>query len=183
MGIMGTGYRDVEVSATGLTEKNGSMQINVQFLEPETGDTITAYLFTTDKAWPYTEEKLRNIGWDPVSYSYQFEDLNQDPSPLRGNKANILVESETYNGEARNKVKFINAPGGGMKRMEDAEAVDFAAKLRARLTGQSYSAPAQTRRPGGGGTMQAPSGADDDIPFVSIDDGAAIGGLFARFTV
>lgn len=180
MGVIGIGTHEVEVQATGLTEKNGNLQINVGFVQPETGDTITAYLHTTDKAWPYTEEKLRNMGWDPVVYGYRFEDLNMDPSPMQGFKAQIVVEAETYEGKTRHKVKFINAPGGGIQRLEPAEAQSFAAKLRARLTGQSHLAPARPPR-GGGGAMQAPAG-EDDIPFAS-DVEPSTGGMLARFTI
>ena len=43
MAVITTGRHDVTITATGLSEKNGEVQINVSFVQEETGDTITAY--------------------------------------------------------------------------------------------------------------------------------------------
>lgn len=155
MGMIGVGRFDVKVVRTGLGEagEGKNPQIIVQF-EDEEGNTISAYLFCTEKAWPYTEEKLQNMGWDPVQHGYRFEELNEDPSPIAGNAAEIVTDEETYDGKTRTKVKFINPPGGRIERMEAGEAQAFAAKLRQRLLG--------------GNSQQAdqpPPPSDEDVPF------------------
>ena len=158
MGVIATGRHDVTITATALVEKNGEVQINVSMLQEETNDTITAYLHTTEKSWPHTEKKLRACGWDAVENGYRFEELNAEPSPLVGNRVNITVDAETWEGQTRNKVGFIN-PIGGVERMEPAEAQSFAAQLRARITGQTNAAPMKAAK------SKAVANANEKPPF------------------
>ena len=163
MAIIEPGRWDVTITSSGLKQaKTGSDQIVVAFVHDETGAVITAYLSCTDKAWPYTRDKLKACGWDAEACGYRFEDLNSEQSPIVGKRVNILVDAEfDENCKQRNKVAFINAiGGGGVERMEEGEAATFAARLRARLLGGSLVAaqPAPARR------NSQPAAAEDDIP-------------------
>ena len=161
MAILKEGKHDVEVVATALSEEAGKADtILVQFVD-EHGDGITAYLFCSEKAWPYTEEKLQTLGWDAMARGYRFEELNDDPSPLLGHKAQIVVEAETFEGKTRSKVRFINRAGGHIERMAPSEANTFAKRLRDRiLKGTVTSTNTAPTKP------RAAAPADtDDIPF------------------
>lgn len=165
------GRHRVRVTATALAEtKNGTGQIVVGFEDNE-GNSISAYLFTSDKAWEYTAEKLKVLGWDPVANGYRFEDLNLDPSPIAGNEVDIVTEEEQFEGKWRMKVKWINAPGLGVERMQPAQASSFAETLRARLL-RGATATAGTPRGNysrrGNGSPRYPDSVpptDEDVPF------------------
>jgi hypothetical protein len=164
MAIIGAGRHDVKVIRSALAEtgEEKTPQISVQF-EDINGNTITAYLFLTDKAWPYTEEKLTTLGWEPIKRGYRFEELNLDPSPIVGSYVEIVNDEETYNGKTRVKVKYINPTGGRIERMEPAQAMAFADKLRQRiLKGAPAPAPAAKQERFGTEVRPPP---DDDIPF------------------
>ncbi len=163
MPVIGKGRHDVSVVRSALAESGehkDTPQIIVQFQDLN-NDTITAYLFCTEKAWPYTAEKLCTLGWDPVKRGYRFEELNADPSPIVGNFVEIVVDEEEYEGKKRNKVKFINPTGGRIERMEPAAAVSFAERLRRRIL-QGASAPIGERFDN---RVSPPPAADEDIPF------------------
>lgn len=145
MAGMGPGIHDpVEVTATslGVSKGSGNEQIAVVFRNQD-GATITAYLSCTVKAWPYTEEKLRTLGWDPVAHGFAVEELNAEPSPIVGATVQIVVNEEWFGDKAVAKVAFINPCGGGPRqRMAPQDAAAFGARLRARLRGQPEPAAA-----------------------------------------
>jgi len=162
------GKHEVIVSETGLVKtQKGDMQIVVKFENAE-GDSITAYLATSEAAWPYTQDKLANMGWDPVSNGFRVEDLNESPSPIHGNQCQIVVKEEEFEGKTRKKVSFINPPGGmPIERMESSEAQRFAAQLRSRLTGRP-GAPARQPQPQRAAQPRPAASQDhanEDIPF------------------
>lgn len=170
MPVMPVGTHNARVTHTALSasKEKKTQQIVVGF-ENADGEHITAYLACTEKAWPYTEEKLRTLGWDPMQRGYRFEELNDEPSPIKDAEAEIVVEVEEYNGKPNNRVKYINPPGGGrVERMEATEAVSFADQLRKRLgvsgvaTASARRLPRQAEK-----VMPAPNGTADesDIPF------------------
>lgn len=143
------GKYDVTVtgSALGESKENKTPQIIIEFEDHE-GARICAYLFLSDNAWQYTEEKLRTLGWDPQRNGLRFEELNADPSPIVGHKVQIVLNEDTYNGKRSLKVAYINPPGGGIReRMPAAEAKSFADRLRKRLA--NYGGPPPQQAPAG----------------------------------
>lgn len=162
MAGMTPGIHDpVEVTATALAvnKNTGNEQITVAFRNAE-GATITAYLPCTAKAWPYTEQKLRTLGWDPVARGFAVEELNADPSPIAGVRAQIVINEEWFGDKAVAKVAFINPCGGGLReRMSAQDAAAFGARLRARLRGQPD--PVRARKSDDPG----PPPDEDHIPF------------------
>ncbi len=160
MAVLAVGNHEVEVIASALSEsqQTKSQQIMVQFADAN-GDGITAYLACSEAAWQYTEEKLRTLGWDAPKNGYRFEELNLDPSPLKGQRVRITVKEETYKGKTRAKVDGIWPL---FERMEAGEAKSFAEKLRARILNGSTGSAAKV---GSGRKSLEPDPNEDDIPF------------------
>lgn len=153
----------------GLTySANGTPQVAIQFTTDE--GTISTWLYLSDKAAKYTVEKLRLMGWRGNDVSeIVLDDLTAD--------VEIVVAHEEYDGEAKAKVKWINAPGGGSgikpgAPMGDAEKKAFAAKLKGMCMATkpgNGSAPAPKKPAGdGGNTIGDPNATgvpDDNCPF------------------
>lgn len=112
-----TGWFLGEVIDHGFNEAGtNTPQIFVR-LRSEAGE-ITAFLSMTEKAIEYTVKKLRACGY----VGFDFGEL-EDGKLLIGNQVKYQVTSETYNGETRSKVGWINDPNSsGMERSETAAA-------------------------------------------------------------
>lgn len=140
-------------TAWGLSEsKNGNEQFAIGFeiVEgSEVGSTITWYGgFSNDEATEITIKGIKACGWTGSDLS------NVD---LPGTEVELVIRHETYNGQTRAKVKFINGPGQGIKQMDPNRAKSFALKMQQRIkafdakngTGSSAQAqkPANGQRP------------------------------------
>lgn len=160
----GTYTAQVVSTALGESKSSRSPQVVVEFEDQATGDRIVAYLSCKDNAWQYTEQALRTMGWDAAARGYQFEELNEEPSPIAGSTVDIVVEMETYNGRTDPRVRWINEVGSapGMRRMESSEAATFAERLRKQL---GVSTPAGARRLPRQQPQRSQQDADDNIPF------------------
>lgn len=143
----GTYHVAVKQTALGESKNTKGMQIVVTFADIVNGDTITAYFPCSERAWQYTEEKLRTMGWDAAAAGYQFEELNLDPSPIAGNEVEIVCDFEEYQGERNLRVKFVNPVGGGFKRMDENEAASFADRLRQQIGVTGVSGRRLPRQP------------------------------------
>lgn len=91
---------------------------------PALGETITWYGgFKSDAALAYTEKALRACGFiGPID--------TIDRAALSDAAVRIKIETETYNGKTRQKVKAIGAGSGGAIKTADAgQARSFAASL------------------------------------------------------
>lgn len=178
MGTIKPGIWDVVVDSTflGKSRKKGTGYIGVRFKD-DVGDTITAYLYTSDAALGRTIETLEMLGWSVEANNGDVNSLNETPL-LVGAKAEIVVEDEEYEGKFHAKVKWINPPGGGGGRVEAMtpnEAMAFAAALRAKVygtrAGKAPSAKPAARpaaKPAPAKTTAPPDdqgGDDSDIPF------------------
>lgn len=147
-------YYNATVTATGLNEKEGKSMAIVIEAQTEDGETGTAYLYCSDKAWPYTEEKLSALGWDPAQNGYRFEELNGDGSPLIGAPCRMRMKLEMYEGKEQRKYDIF--AGGPVRTLDQSEARSFGDRLRAQVLG------------GGGGNgawQQAPAPIDEEPPF------------------
>lgn len=129
----------------------GKEQIAVTF-SVEDGDkvsSITWYGYFTDAAYPTTEKALQSLGWDPAANDYAFHELNGTEA-LVGAEASIVVEEDVnQDGNPVSKVRWVNAPGGGValkERMSDDEARSFASQLRKKLIASKGQAPAPAAR-------------------------------------
>lgn len=158
--MLADGYYDGKIVATGFSggDEGKAEAIVIESEITETGDRFRSYLYCSERAWPYTEEKLAKLGWDATAHGFRFEELNGDDSPLIGAPCTVRLKSEEYDGKMRQKADVFAPGGGGVKRLESGEAASFADRLRRRILG------------GGGGLSEAPrangaAAAQDDIPF------------------
>lgn len=181
MGTIQAGTWPVEVDATflGKSSKKGTGYVGVRFKD-ETGDTITAYLYTSDAAIARTVETLERLGWSLSASNGDLFTLHET-NLIVGAKCEIVVEDEEYDGKWRPKVKWINELGGGGRAegMAAEEARSFAAALRAKVYGaKAGQAPAAGKPAQKASPRPAPKPSpkpasvppsepegDDDIPF------------------
>jgi hypothetical protein len=151
MSVSTVGKHTGTIIATGLQKAStGNIQVLIQF-EDEKGDTITAYLSTTDGAMPWTEKKLAACGYVLAENDYDFARLNDPDCPIIGMK-NIpftVEEKKGLDGEFHNRVGWIGEGGGGgiTERMDPNETKAFAAQLRAKLIGKRGPAPKKEKAP------------------------------------
>jgi len=180
MGTIKAGTYVVTVKGThlGKSPKKGTGYVGVRF-EDEVGDTITAFLYTSDAAIGRTIETLEQaLGWNVEAHNGDLFSLHETDL-LVGKQVEIVVEDEEYEGKYRPKVKWINAlnSGGRVEGMQADDAKAFAAALRATVYGTragkapgatpaarpaAKPAPAQAAAPSQGGDGP---GEDDDLPF------------------
>lgn len=162
--IQKIGSQIVHISAHALGKsKTGTPHIAVLF-EDDAGDRITWYGYLTDKAIERTVESLQVLGWNPAASGGDIETLN-GTDLLVGNQAEIVVEMEEYEGKPSPKVRWVNRPGGGLQKMDGAEAATFASSLRQKI--MSAAKPMPSVKPGPARPV-APVGAgapEDDLPF------------------
>ena len=125
-----------------------------------------ADLWLSDKAIENTCKTLRDIGFN----SDNMQDLN-DSGVMVGVEVEITTEDDEYNGQVREKVKFMNAAGSyarrGVKPMDSTQAKKLAAKYNSALKNAQKRAPQHQPSPDQFGATQgngAPEG-DDDLPF------------------
>ena len=105
----------------GITKSgSGTPQVAIKF-ETEYG-IITGWFALTHRAAEYTAEKVAACGFVGDS----FADLNTD-GLLVGNRCKITVRHETYEGETRAKIQFINSEDyAGYEIERDMEAAQAA---------------------------------------------------------
>lgn len=158
---IGAGTYLAEILSTAVREvgKDNSPCVSIKFRVPACGGaTIYGDVWLTDRAFERSAETLAAIGFDLVAEGFAIEKLNGEGSPLVGREAEIVVEWQPpENGyPGRFRVKWINAPGGGVARdaMNEDKAKSLGAHLRARFGGAGGAKPAA-----------APPPSADDVPF------------------
>lgn len=130
MAKLGVGPHEVTIQRTACGGGGQKAPYIAVLFADSKGDTITGYFFLTGGAWQYTEEKLRTMGWDPAEHGNRFEELNTEPSPIKGNAVEIVNKEETFNGKPAVKVNYVNPPGGRVERMDSSEARAWAEQVR-----------------------------------------------------
>jgi hypothetical protein len=102
----------------GKTSK-GDEQIAIGFEivgegNPDVGRQITYFGMFTDTTIDFTVEALRNCGW-------QGDELAELPrladEGLLPNEVSLVIEHEEWEGKWREKVKWVNRPGGGKVKL------------------------------------------------------------------
>jgi hypothetical protein len=119
----------VRASKCELTEtRNGDPQVYVR-LETSDGHHLDWYLgFKSDKAEQYAIKSLRSMGWRGDDFSR----LSAEDLP---NEVEARVEHDTYNGETKLKVKWVNGPNDGprTKPLDSNKAMSFAERMKAKV--------------------------------------------------
>lgn len=110
-------------------KKTKQVIVNVKITEGEHAGKVRAWIgFFTPDTVDRTLESLRNFG-------FKGDDLSVD-EPLT-NPINIVIKHETYEGKTRERVAWINKPGGGGMKMERQLSGDdrrlFAATLKSKF--------------------------------------------------
>lgn len=169
-------YRAKAVRAELGEAGTGNAQVGIEFelldggvTEPEFIPRFIHYYGTfTDKAVQHTLKAMRTAGWkgDDVS------DLSSVGGP-DAPEVSLVVENETYNGQTRPKVKWVNSQGGPMMKtpLAGEKAKQFAARMKGAVlafdkqAGTPKPAP-PTSRTGALSPEPPPPGDNfDDVPF------------------
>jgi len=135
----------------------------------------TYFASFSDNSYPtFIEKMLKELGWDPAEHNYAFDELNAgDNSPLVGREAKAVFQMDTYNGQSKIKLRFLNGTRGAFvpkEQMAPADAKAFAATMRARLIAKNgpasrqaaSRAPAQCPAPGRTASAPVPVGGVTD---------------------
>jgi len=177
MSVLGAGRHKVNVVGHQLGRSGGEKQtpyVAVLFESEQTiGDRITWYGYLSDAAFERTVSTLRLLGWEPELHDGRLESLH-NTDLLHGREADIVVELEDYNGQARPKVKWVNALGGGGlgEGMAADEVLQFSNTMRQKILSakgpQPSARPGPSRQPaaaGAGNNRKPLNQPDDDLPF------------------
>jgi hypothetical protein len=98
------------------------------------GEVINCWKYLTENTATYTIQSLRVCGWKGSELNEEMEGLGELP-------VEIVVESETYNGKDRLKVKYINQIGGknslNKKPIKSEQLALLSALLKANIESES----------------------------------------------
>jgi len=119
---------------------NGNEQVTVQFeiLEgPDSGKSITWWGYFSEKSADRTLKALLDAGWDGKDVSVL--------GGLGGNDVRLTIDNDTYNGEVRQRVRWVNAMTGPKEQspMASADRASFAEKMKGRTLSLQTSVPDQ----------------------------------------
>ena len=169
MAVIGIGRHAVKVVSHALGRSStGTPHVAVLF-EDAGGDRITWYGYLSDAALERTIKSLQALGWDLVANNGMVDSLN-GTDLLVGRDAEVVVDTEVYNGEVRHKVKWVNEPGGGLvEAMPQDDASAFAATLRAKVLSaprpKPNGQPGPAKKPAPVTVPATEPGDDPDLPF------------------
>jgi len=160
------------------TSKKGDEQVVIGFefldeAKQPNGYHMSYFGMFGENSIDFTVEALRNCGWTG-------DDLAELPaladSGGLASEVVLVVVHETYEGETRAKVKFVNRTGGGKLKLEraldDEGLKSFAQRMKSKVRaagrdgGQKRSAPSGSNGTRGGyDSRNVPPPSDDDLPF------------------
>jgi hypothetical protein len=167
---MKAGRYNAKITAHELGESsNGNPQMAVEFEVTDANgavDKITWWGHFTAAAAPFTKEKMQTC--DP-----KWDARDVDTFAPEGNTVSINVKEETYNGETKLKVAFIDPIGGGglaaAKKLEPAKAAQVKRGINALLAGRPAPARSATAAVAKPATQRVPP---KPAPFPADDFGA-----------
>ncbi len=82
----------------------GNDQVAVTLALSETGQRVTAFLSFSEKAKPYSMERLYALGWTPGS--------DESLPGIDRNEVDVDITHEMYNGKEQMKVNIVTVGGG-----------------------------------------------------------------------
>ena len=157
-------YRARATSCTFGETKNGNPQAVVEFQlldeGPHEGTKISWYGFFTEKTTERTIKSLRIAGC-----TFPNEDIT-DLAGLGDSEVELDISHDTYNGNTRARVNWVNEIGGAprVKAMEETSKISFAQRMKGAIVSIKANTPAPKTSP-----VRTPapegSGTEDDIPF------------------
>ncbi len=105
------------------TTSNGNDQIVLNLELIDLGETVSTFLFFSEKAAPHSMKRLRLLGW-------QGNDL-ADLSGIDANEVDVRVFYEEYQGEQKMKVEIVSGCTVSIQQVDDNGKKAFAAKYKA----------------------------------------------------
>lgn len=120
-------YVGIPTGAILAETSKGDPQAAIAFDLPEVGASLNYFGFFTEKTERRTIESLRYSGWTGNDVT----DLSSVGSD-RNVRVELVVEIDEYNGERRNKIAWVNRPGGiqAAKPLNPATKAAFAARIK-----------------------------------------------------
>lgn len=108
--MIGIGTHLVEVvkHSVRMIQRTGTKYISITFKDPTSNEQIEGAIWLTRKALNQARRSLEALGFDVDNSELQI--LQDQPIFLAGRRAEIVVEMETWNGQERAKVRWINRP-------------------------------------------------------------------------
>jgi hypothetical protein len=121
-------YRAKAIEADLRVSKNGNEMVVVTFHIPSEETNLTWFgTFSSTKGSNVALRALRAMGWSG-------DDIT-DLSDCTKSEVELVVEMETWEGETRAKVKWVNAPSKGVvgDAMDAARKASFAERLKGQI--------------------------------------------------
>lgn len=92
------------VSHSVYTKENGTVDVSVK-VEFAPQDSLTAHIYITEKSKGMARAALKKCGFDPDEQDVW--DLDDRPTLLAGNKVQVDVFDDDYNGKTRRKAEIV----------------------------------------------------------------------------
>src|ERR1019366_4774922 len=129
------GKHEVEVTGASMVEANSGTIGICFYFKNEDGD-IDCTRWVTEKTYEYVTKDLETMGFARELIG-DIANLDRIGEFIKGNRVQIVVEDDTYNGKTEAKVKWINAAGssGGGKGIDVASKKRLAALLSGKPAG------------------------------------------------
>lgn len=120
-------YIGIPTGAILAETSKGDPQAAIAFDLPEVGASLNYFGFFTEKTERRTIEALRYCGWTGSDIT-DLSSIGID----RNVRVELVVEIDEYNGERRNKIAWVNRPGGiqAAKPLNPATKAAFAARIK-----------------------------------------------------
>jgi hypothetical protein len=135
-------------------KKTPRVEVLFEFYADDAAHTIRWDGYLTDGALDRTLEALRTCGW-----------AGDDLSDLAGidtNEVELVIEQEEYEGKTYDRVKWVNAiGGGGFSSLEPAAQKTLAAQLKSKVRAFDAAKGVKTPTP----TKTAAKPVEPDVPF------------------
>jgi hypothetical protein len=107
---------------------SGTLQLAIDLEVPELGRTLTAFLYFSEAATPFSIDRLRTLGWQG--------DNIRDLKGIDANEVDVDVRTEVFEGQTRWRVEILTGPGRvTLTKSLDKDA--FAERVAALLSGGS----------------------------------------------
>lgn len=110
---------------------------------------ISDFLYTTNKAWDYTEQRLKNYGWDPVANDFAISFFAKPDNDLIGTLVGpVVLKRDTYtkrDGSQGSSIKVARVGDEKFGKALGDEAAklaenDFRRRMRMRMTAANAKA-------------------------------------------
>lgn len=120
-------YIGIPTGALLAETSKGEPQAAIGFDIPEVQTSLTYYGFFTEKTERRTIETLRYCGWTGDDIT-DLSSVGSDPNV----RVELVVIVDEYNGERRNKIDWVNKPGGiqAAKPLDAGKKALFANRIR-----------------------------------------------------